>query len=112
MLAVVVEVVMQVVSVSMVSTPLTRRGRLPVPNGINSVMLAVHMLIVNVNDCMAVAEVVPEVAVVMVMVDAKRLINEIVVQQDGDTSTVTSRGGKSGAGFGLGAHGQHTTAQT
>jgi hypothetical protein len=40
-----------------------------------------------------------------------RLVNEIVVQQDGDTSTVTSRGGKSGAGFGLGAHGQHTTAQ-
>jgi hypothetical protein len=34
-----------------------------------------------------------------------RVINEIVVQQrDGDTSTVTSRGGKSGAGFCIGAH--------
>jgi hypothetical protein len=41
-----------------------------------------------------------------------RLVNKIVVQQDGDTSTVTSRGGKSGAGFGLGAHGQNTTTQT
>jgi hypothetical protein len=36
---------------------------------------------------------------------AGRVVNEIVVQQcDGDTSTVTSRGGKSGAGFGIGAH--------
>jgi hypothetical protein len=33
---------------------------------------------------------------------AGRVVNEIVVQQrDGDTSTVTSRGGKSGAGFGI-----------
>jgi hypothetical protein len=38
-----------------------------------------------------------------------RIVSEIVVQQDGDTSTVTSRGGKSGAGFGLGAHGQGGT---
>jgi hypothetical protein len=36
---------------------------------------------------------------------AGRVVNEIVVQQhDGDTSTVTSQGGKSGAGFGIGAH--------
>jgi hypothetical protein len=34
-----------------------------------------------------------------------RVVNEIVVQQrDGDTSTVTLRGGKSGAGFGVCAH--------
>jgi hypothetical protein len=34
-----------------------------------------------------------------------RIVNEVLVQQqDGDTSTVTSRGGKSGNGFGIGAH--------
>jgi len=41
-----------------------------------------------------------------------RIISEIVVQQDGDTSTVTTRGGKSGAGFGLGAHTQGSNVQT
>jgi hypothetical protein len=38
-------------------------------------------------------------------------VNEIVVEQrDGDASTVTSQGGKSGAGFGIGAH-QAASAQ-
>jgi hypothetical protein len=39
----VVEAAMQIVSLLMVSTPLTRRGHLLVPSGINLVMLAVHM---------------------------------------------------------------------
>jgi hypothetical protein len=34
-------------------------------------MPAVHMLIENVRDCIVVAEVVPEVAVLTVVVDAK-----------------------------------------
>jgi hypothetical protein len=34
-----------------------------------------------------------------------RIINEVTVQeQSGDTSTVTSKGGRSGAGFGIGAY--------
>jgi hypothetical protein len=41
-----------------------------------------------------------------------RHVNEVVIQQEGDVSTVTSRGGKSGAGFGLGAHGRNTMTQT
>jgi hypothetical protein len=41
-----------------------------------------------------------------------RIVNKIVVQQDGDASTVTSRGGKSGSGFGIGAHGQGNVAPT
>lgn len=45
---------------------------------------------------------------------AGRVVNEVIVHQqhDGDTSTVTSGGGKSGAGFVLGAHSQGGVAQT
>jgi hypothetical protein len=34
-----------------------------------------------------------------------RIVSEVTVQeQSGDTSTVTSKGGRSGAGFGIGAY--------
>jgi hypothetical protein len=36
---------------------------------------------------------------------AGQVVNEVIVQhRDGDMSTVMSRGGESGAGFGIGAH--------
>jgi hypothetical protein len=41
-----------------------------------------------------------------------RIISEVTVQeQSGDTSTVTSKGGRSGAGFGIGAYQGSRVAQ-
>jgi hypothetical protein len=40
------------------------------------------------------------------------MINEVTVQQQsGDTSTVTSNGGRSGASFGIGAYQGNVAAQ-